>query len=147
MKRQNSHTIAWKCQTGVLPRTPGLQTLPWTPGQNTLGRHADMLAEVSLVDEEQAHARMVVILGSIDADWLRRTLNRHKMRLHMREHLHDRQHRRPGEVVLQEERIGAIHTFSGEKGNIVYLVIHELAKRFGPLERRQVLRQWYRVMI
>ena len=61
MKRQNSHTIAWKRQTGVLPRTPDLQTLPWTPGQNTLGGHTDMLAEVSLVDEEQAHARMVVM--------------------------------------------------------------------------------------
>src|SRR5262249_55009873 len=77
MKCQNSHTISWKCQTGILPRTPSLHTVPWTPGQNTLGRHVDLLAEVRLVDEEEAHARMIVILSSIDADWLRRIVNRH----------------------------------------------------------------------
>jgi len=132
VERQDNHAITLYGHVRALPLAE------WQAARRV---YSDMLALIRLVDKKQANGIMISILCGEDAYGALCILQGHNIVLELGKQLHRAQHGRLGEPILGEEWIGAVNAFRREEGNVLNLVIHELAERLSPPQRSQVLRR------
>src|SRR5215469_10535441 len=132
VERQDNHAITLYGQ---------VRALPLAEWQDARRMYSHMLALMRLVDKKQANGAMLSILCGKDAYGALCVLQGHNIVLEPGKQLHRAQHGCLDEPILREERIGSVNAFRREEGNVLNLVIHELAERLSPPQRSQVLRR------